>query len=466
MHDDLLERRLRTALHEEAGRLSFAITTAELERRAALRGRAGLGNRRLTLLLAAAVAVGGLGIGGLIGGLFTPPVDSTPEPTRSVAEPTVAPSSPVVPATLPSLDELTALLGENELIVAQERGPAAAPPAWEADLQEPPASVTLDLGAESGDVRLVFTCLGRGVGELRVETPFPAPIPPIRCDGSVREVTASAPRSLTLELTEPASWRLLAARVIPRPGGRPPIEPSPLEPPEGEEALVDVDRLRIEDGFGPVDSAGRIRAEVGHAAARWWYRFALRCDGGSTVRYIHGDDFDGEFHPRVITELPCDGAVHEGELGFPSTGGDTVYVAAAPDTVVSLVVSAEPPPIELVRELPGWQLSAGIGPTLHFATQETSFTGPAGEGLGSLAVAVACTGTEDIEVTLESPIERPGGVLETNRLEFTAACTPDGAVTSASLDVAGPYADVSYTEVAGAWLAVSILVPDPVLEMP
>src|SRR6185369_11737457 len=59
MHDELTERRLRSALREAGDGLSFTITAAELERRMALRGRRS-GNSRLTLLLAAAVAIGAL----------------------------------------------------------------------------------------------------------------------------------------------------------------------------------------------------------------------------------------------------------------------------------------------------------------------------------------------------------------------------------------------------------------------
>jgi len=67
MHDDLLERRLSAALHEEAAALPFTITKAELERRVALRRRS-LAGRRLTLLLAAAVGIGLVGVGSALSG--------------------------------------------------------------------------------------------------------------------------------------------------------------------------------------------------------------------------------------------------------------------------------------------------------------------------------------------------------------------------------------------------------------
>jgi hypothetical protein len=83
MHDDLLERRLGAALHDEAGSLPFTITTAELERRMALR-RQSVAGRRLALFLAAAVAIGLFGIGGAIGGLFHQPLPTASESNRVV----------------------------------------------------------------------------------------------------------------------------------------------------------------------------------------------------------------------------------------------------------------------------------------------------------------------------------------------------------------------------------------------
>ena len=75
MHDEMLERRLRATLREDAGQLPFTITAAELERRLVLRDRS-LGGRRLGLLLAAAVGIGLFGIGGAMGGLFDDPAPS------------------------------------------------------------------------------------------------------------------------------------------------------------------------------------------------------------------------------------------------------------------------------------------------------------------------------------------------------------------------------------------------------
>jgi hypothetical protein len=117
--------------------------------------------------------------------------------------------------------------------------------------------------------------------------------------------------------------------------------------------------------------------------------------------------------------------------------------------------------VALVRELPGWQLSAGTGPDLAFDTGTQVFTGPGVEGGGPVLIAVSCAGTGTIEVLVTLRQATEGQVTETEHAQFDAHCEPDGATTSQSFATADAYVDVEYTTTTGTWSAVSILVPDP-----
>jgi hypothetical protein len=114
MHEELLERRLRGILRDEADSLPLTITAAELERRMLLRRRP-IAGRRLTLLLAAAVGIGLFGVGGAVSGLFDQPRPTRTSPAMAVdatdAAPTAVPSPDGLIATAPPVTMTRALPG-------------------------------------------------------------------------------------------------------------------------------------------------------------------------------------------------------------------------------------------------------------------------------------------------------------------------------------------------------------------
>src|SRR5262245_35130534 len=95
MHDELIERRLRDALRTEGDRVALTITAAELERRWALQRRRA-STRPVALLLAAAVGIGLVGVGAVVGGAFdrsTPTTPPAPSAPAVVAEASPGPSA-------------------------------------------------------------------------------------------------------------------------------------------------------------------------------------------------------------------------------------------------------------------------------------------------------------------------------------------------------------------------------------
>jgi hypothetical protein len=106
------------------------------------------------------------------------------------------------------------------------------------------------------------------------------------------------------------------------------------------------------------------------------------------------------------------------------------------------------PPVALTMDLPGWQLSGGLGPEYAFETHGMSFGG-AGVGEDHIQVVMACTGTEPIEVAVEDATTQT----------FSATCAPDGATTSQTFKVTESGVGVRFVAPKGTWTALSILVP-------
>lgn len=454
MHEELIERRLRTALQDEASSLPFTITAAEMERRMTLRRRAFAG-RRLPLLLAAAVGIGLVGVGGALSGMFT---TSLPTPTASVTAPNGPEPSRTVSEALPSLDELLAAAPSGTVALAQAHGPGDGPAALPsgADL----GGVTVNLGSFAGSTEFEATIACRGASTMQftvarfVDTPSPAS--QITCDGSIQTARASDAenRAMLLSASEHASWRIVIRRID---GAAPPpvADPPELDPGPGYEDLVELEDWSIEANSPALEASGLLFQEVGNVPARERYRFALWCADTAAVRYIHGDLSDRTFVASTTTQLACDGSVHIGVLSFLEPSG-RVFVAATPGARVSLLVFDTPPPVAVVSQEPGWQLSSGFGPGFAFDTSSHWFTGSGVEGGGPIMVVLACVGTDPIEVTVDL------GKVSGQRLEtFTADCTREGSTTGQSFLADGSYSDVTYTAPGGSWTALSILVPDP-----
>ncbi len=462
MHDEMLERRLRATLLEDARQLPFTITAAELERRSALRSRS-LGSRRLGLLLAAAVGIGLFGIGGALGGLFDGPTPS-PDPSP-VAEATgPLPTASASPATLPTLDKLIAAGPTADVILAQGHGPVDGPPEAISGVPVRASSVSLQMPSGRGDYTITLACLGAdgdGTAVLHLVGRFPAPVAPMRCDGTIHEtVVATEPRELSLAFRDPSSWRLVVRRtsgIVPPP--TPPAAPAILTYDDQlEDELANVVDETTEGGAAVPGSQDVLLRQVHSLPGRESYVALVSCIGGSSIRYIIGDEVDGVLVRDTETQVACDGEAHRGGLAIGRPFGSQVFVAADPAIRWSLLVTGAPPPVALVQELPGWQLSTGFGPELSFDTSEHHFTGPGQDGGGQVLIVLACAGSESLEVTVNVE-RRLGQVLESEHL--VATCTPDGATTSQTFDTKRSYVDVSYTAPAGSWTAMSIMVPDP-----
>lgn len=457
MHDDLIERRLRTMLRDEADRQPFTITAAELERRVALGGRAP-GERRLTLLLAAAVGIGALGVGGFIGGLANRSLDPSPVPTQATATAPADSDSP--PATLASLDAMIATRDPGSVVLAHAHSPLAASvgePAAQA-FGDPP----ITLGPLSaGEYEVDFACSGGRGGAVLSGPGLPGAAITRPCDNALHQSTVGlvSRRNLELILVDAEAWRVVVRRVGgagAAPGGAPALLPD-----AGTlENLSRVEELTILDGpaWPGTDFAF---TEVDGLPGRLGYVVDVSCVGSSALRYIFGDEIDRELVSGTATQIPCDGTLHHAELRLARPLGTRLYVAADAGATVSLMVRGEQPPVGLVQEQPGWQLSAGTGPNLAFDAHTQAFTGPGVEGGGPVLIAVSCAGTASIEVSVR--LHRAAGqpVTEEVSAQFDARCDPDGATTSESFASADEYVDVEYTTTAGTWVAVSILVPDP-----
>ena len=448
MHDESIERRLRGALHEEADVLPFTITAAELERRLALRRRSFAG-RRLTLLLAAAVGISLFGVGGALSGLFTP---SKPEPSAPItADATESPA----PARLATLDQLVAV-DPGSVLFAQAHGPADGPDPQLRQFELPPARVTL--GSFPSGSRISVSCLGPSTLELEISATGGTATtagPTVACDGTTREETVGTrePQSVGFRLSGDASWRILV-----RGQWGPvtlPVLPDPMfETPAGQEEMVRLDDITVEDTGQPWGVSNLDIQEIGNAPPRERFQAKAWCRSGSPIRYVLGGPVDGVIVPDTETQVACGrSGTWTTDLGIAQPNGSQVYLAADPESRVSFLLTSATPPIALTQSLPGWRISGGIGPDLAFETHGMSFSG-AGVGEDHVQVVLACTGTEPIEVTVED-----GKLIGSHTQKFTATCSPEGTTTSQIFTVTEGGMGARYVTPKGAWTALSILVP-------
>jgi hypothetical protein len=390
-----------------------------------------------------------------------------PSPSPDVSEPAPSPSpSDLAPASLPSLDDMIAEGDPAAVVIAQEHGPADGPPVPPAFVELGAEAVSLGELRDSNQFEVVFACLGPAtigvdlgdhLGDRFVSVTREA------CNGAVHRETvrANGQDEINLRFTDQASWRVVVRRLdgIAQPA---PAEPPLLEVAEGDEELV----ARVDETFTPttpdIEEGGLLLREIDSVPARAAYRLQVRCEGGDAVRYIHGDFIESVFTPTTSTHVDCDGRIHDIALAIPEPNGSLVYVAAGPETHWSVLVTSATPPIELVAELPGWQLSMGAGPELSFTTvngNAVSFggAGPDVDGGGQVLIAFACAGTGSGSVEVSVDI----GAVEGQHVEtFVADCPPEGAITSQSFVAEGPVIGASYPTPLGTWTALSVLIPE------
>ena len=467
MHDDQLERRLRATLRDEADRVPVTITAAELERRMALRGR-GSGNRRLTLLLAAAVAIGGFGVGGILGGLANKPSPSPSVPVIAVQSESPATVAPA--ASLPSLDDLIAANPSSVLegpeppsvLVAGAHGPSDGPGMAVPGVDsETPSYVFLGDVADHGSYRILAACFGERPLLVSVQPAGSSGAidgPRIPCIGSVVEQTVrvDGPAGVWLSYVAPTSWRVVIRgehRPMPLPTANPVLPPAS----KGIEELLRRDDHVVEPGALPWGGSAMGIQEVGAVPARLIYAAQLWCEPGVSMRLVFGDFIDGVLTADTETHILCDGQIHEQSLEIPQPNGSRIFVAAPQSARWSLLVESEEPPIATAREAPGWQQAMSYGPSLNISDSPHGVSLTAGDPeLGDrVMVVLACTGTDPIEVSIDDS-EPLGDHFET----FLATCAVGGAETSRTFEV-DTAALVSYEAPPWEWTAMSVLEPKP-----
>lgn len=459
MHDDLLERRLRAALHREADDLPFTITTAELERRLALRNRLTAG-RRTAWLLAATVAIGLLGVGAMLGGHTDDPPRS-PEPSPLAATSKPAPSGRL---NMGTLDEFIEGAIGNEVVVAHARDDVDVGGGIDGDALPPTVSVSLGPISGSSAYQVTVVCQGPGNAQLQTfaqGTGAPHIGFEVECDATTytQPIYDDGPITLYLAAPREANWRVVVRRLDGA-GPIPAADPAPLEFEPGEEALVTEENRSVLPGGRPdPDAPGLTLGDLGSLAGRYSYRVQASCVGDTAIRHIVANDVNGTYQAFITTLIPCDGAVHDTFLDVPQPFGAVSYVAATPEARWSILVSSEQPPVAIAEDQPGWQMQVGFGPHLSFDGMEHGFSAPGVEGGGPVLIVFACAGDAPIEVVVD--VGRRVGEREET---VSADCAPEGAETSQTFELATGQVHLTYTAPVGTWIAITILVPDPLPE--
>jgi hypothetical protein len=264
----------------------------------------------------------------------------------------------------------------------------------------------------------------------------------------LHDETFSSPqaRSISFSMSQDASWRIVVRAR--RPGGIIAGTYNLPELAEGQEELIRIDPEYMPVGGAAWGQPDRMLLESGMLPGRASYLVRASCDGAGPMRWFLGDEINGKVVADTETEVPCDAVVHETFLGIAAPHGSRLYVAAAAGRLFSLIVSSATPPVARTTDLPGWQLSGGLGPEYAFDTRGMSFAG-AGVGEDHIQVVLACTGTQPIEVSVEDAITQT----------FSATCTPEGNTTAQTFHVTEQGVSVRYVAPKGSWTALSILVP-------
>ena len=461
MHDPTFEQKLRAALRAEGDTLPFTITSSELERRLALRRQGRLGPMT-SLGLAAAVGIGLLGLVGVAGGWFEQRTAVVPSPSLPVASvsPSAAPSaSPDV--LLPSIDEIINNLDPATIVRAQEIGPAAGPSSESVRGVSPARSVTFAPIAQAGSYRLWTACLGPVDVSIAVTGPAgvePREEIPLVCDGLIvgRQVGIEAGDTIAIRSTRPASWRLVVE--APTRAALHATTLAAIQPAPADETLLGVNSELLEPDYErrPVLTEPE---QMGNVAQRDRYRVLVSCAGPDSVRYAFGTLYDQENPPEPlpedhsVTEVECDGAVHEDTFETPLPDGARFVVTAQPRTAWRIVVVSDKPPISLAPDKPGWQLSSGAGPNYLTSgnAEGIDLIGP--DDGGPVRVAITCSGPATLTGTIDvgSPIGTRLDPFSLDCSEGSAGQTIERVYEDAATSVQVLYDPHGAT----IWLAVS-----------
>jgi hypothetical protein len=470
MHDELIERRLRDALRTEGDAVALTITGAELERRWT-RDRRRNATRPMALLLAAAVGVGLVGAGAIVGGVFdrstpTPPAPSAPAVVAN-ASPSPSPSAIAShePVVLPSIEELTAGSDPAAIVLSQAHGPATGPALVPSNYVLEPPAAQLTVPAWNGDLELLFSCLGDGHMAAAIKATDrigDALEPTTPCDGSVVQTAVRVAGGSVLCLvsdTPDVSWRVAVRRI----SGAPAVIDGATEPvlQSGERELATVsdtdanwqNQVTELSSAAPELAAEPIPLRAFPATAYVTVRMVCT---GSPIRFVIGDGTFGPAAPGTDTTVGCDGLVHDHVLNIDEWAGGQFAVKASPDTQWQVLAVTDQPPIELAGDEPGWQSTGGAGPNYEFSAQADGLSLSAGEKPGPVRIVVSCAGTGVIHVSVDVGL-RHGDDTKT----FDAPCTSSGETTARTYQLRTTIADVTYDHPARAWTAVAVLIPDP-----
>ncbi|HEY7969843.1 MAG TPA: hypothetical protein VID95_07585 [Candidatus Limnocylindrales bacterium] len=439
MHEDLIERRLRDALRSEGDGLAFTITPAELERRLNLRRRRHA-LRPTSLLLAAAVGIGLVGVASLVGGWFERQPDPTPgpsalailTPTSSAQPVNVPPASALPPVDLPTIEDLIHAGPVGDIVLAQANGPGSI-----VALPDVPVAhaSSLELGpVADGPYRMEFGCLAPD-GSAAVATfalvPVGAapgdPTNPVACDGRMTSSMISADGRSVLRLALPgsASWRLIVRALNGGPAAPPSSATEPIAPP-GAEVLIDTSSSAAHPKPGASQASDAIGPpiDVGQIKFRDRYQFRASCAGSPAIAYHVGfSDPKSPFVPDSTTLVPCDGAIHDMTWRPGDRPNPDVFVTAPEGSSWRLLLSADPAPIVTTPDEGGWTSAMSSGPRFVADDLNESLVGRL-TGKNTIArVVVSCQGGTSVDVSVSRGDQT--GSLQT----FTAPCS-DGAATT------------------------------------
>ncbi len=468
MHDEMLERRLRDALRSEGDALGLTITAAELERRLALRRRRGVG-RTATLLVAAGIGIGILGVAGAAAGWFDR-VTLPPGPAPSTApalvsktspSPVASPPASAAPPELPTLDALIAAGDPSTVVLAQAHGPAEGPAALPPSVSVDPPRVQLALPPGPGDYEATFACISGGRMGYFVKDPARFGVlvtPDTACDGSLTTKTFRDQGTLLDLVAEApqASWRVVVRRLSAPSGPIDGVTEPPVDPGQEEFArTTDQDVGGSPSTESATPGASIVPVRIVSLPARRGYNLSLSCLGAPLMRIVFGDDSTDPPVADTDTQVFCDGIVHRHELSIAYPNGTSVYVTPVAGMTWRLVVSSDAAPIQLIDREPGWRLSTGLGPSFRFDAAEQGLSLYAHDRRGPVRVAVSCAGDGIANISLET------GAPAGSKDAFEVDCRAGGGSVDRTVDLPGGNVQLTYQVPSRTWIAVSALVPEP-----
>jgi hypothetical protein len=214
-----------------------------------------------------------------------------------------------------------------------------------------------------------------------------------------------------------------------------------------------------------------VPAEVGQVAQRERYRVLVTCAGPHSIRYAFGRLFDRQNAPdplpedHSVTEVECDGGVHEDVLALPLVDGARLLVTSSAQEAWQIIVMSDKPPISLPPDEGGWVMSTGFGPNFLPSGQQEGVTLVGPDGGGEVRVVISCSGDALLTGTIDV------GPVAGQKLDpFTLDCSLDGG---AGVTLARSYATAASSVTvlydphgATIWLAVSAQVRAPASPAP